>query len=111
MTGTSRSVVNLSPSPVDRAPARQTRSACIPNHPRLALPLASPLHENLEPTELDPHSYGKRLAELDQRQDDVLERLDELEKRILALIDHWAPKREVSQLSHEPNEADLADAA
>ena len=41
---------------------------------------------------MNPVEHEQLLQQLDQRQDDVLERLEELSHDITRLIDHWTSK-------------------
>ena len=55
-------------------------------------------------------SYEQRIQELDLRQDEVLERLAELDAQVQSLIDLWAPKREERPTSQsDPSLAPDAD--
>ncbi len=51
---------------------------------------------------MDAVGYEQRVQDLDRRQDDVLERLEELDRRLLALIDVWAPRKENAAPSADP---------
>lgn len=49
---------------------------------------------------METSSYEQRVHDLDLRQDEILERLAELDQQIQSLIEIWAPKREASP-SHD----------
>ena len=51
-------------------------------------------------------SYEQRIQELDHRQDEVLERLAELDRQIEVLIEMWSPKREERVSTSEPSSAE-----
>ena len=51
---------------------------------------------------MDAVGYEQRVQDLDRRQDDVLERLEELDRQLLALIDVWAPRKESISPTAEP---------
>ncbi|HAN96579.1 MAG TPA: hypothetical protein DCQ98_03700 [Planctomycetaceae bacterium] len=51
---------------------------------------------------MDAVGYEQRVQDLDRRQDDVLERLEELDRQLLALIDVWAPRKESTPPTAEP---------
>ena len=49
----------------------------------------------------DAPEAGTLLAELESRQDDVLEQLDALEKEVLAVLKHWTPERPTDAQGNE----------
>ncbi|MCA9103997.1 MAG: hypothetical protein R3B96_18795 [Pirellulaceae bacterium] len=55
---------------------------------------------------MESASYEQRIQELDHRQDEVLERLAELDRQIEVLIEMWSPKREERVSTSEPSSAE-----
>ena len=48
---------------------------------------------------MDIVGYEQRVQDLDHRQDDVLERLEELDRRLVSLIEIWAPRRDTKAVA------------
>lgn len=52
---------------------------------------------------MDPSEHEQLVQQLDQRQDDVLERLDELDQQISRLISIWTQQRDATDETSDSN--------
>ena len=57
----------------------------------------SRFHEPVTFMVMNRAEHEQLIQQLDQRQDDVLERLDELDQQIARLIEYWTQKRSPEQ--------------